>query len=121
LPAAPGQYEVRFFARDSYTWLGTSNSITVLPLVAAPLLTVTPSSVVSGQTVTATVSNPTGNSHDWIGLYRTDASASGWLGWKYIGDRLVFDAPSLPGTYELRLFSDDSYLLLSRSDRFTVK
>ena len=68
---APGTYELRLFTNFTYNRIGTSNTFTVTasPPVTASL-SVTPSSIAAGGTVTATwsgIAAPT--STDWIGLY----------------------------------------------------
>ena len=126
---APGTYELRLFSNDGYTRLATSNTITV---TAAPTATIsaTPTAIAAGGTITAVwngIAAPT--IKDWIGLYMPGSP------------RLVFPLPRLevynrqrqwqctlasvpgalaPGTYELRLFSNDGYTRLATSNTITV-
>src|SRR5579883_2307262 len=119
---AAGTYELRLFANYSWTRLAVSNSFTVPTLSASPL------SMGPGGIETATwsgISNP--QAGDWIGLYAagapdspqtygyilTGGTASGTAGYQ-----LPSTLP--PGTYELRLFANSSWLRLAVSNAFTV-
>src|SRR4030095_7894419 len=101
---------------------------------SAPVLTVAPSSVVAGGTVTATwsgIAAPT--STDWIGLYAAGAGGGGHLAWLYVscaktpgaaqaGGSCPLQIPGSvpPGAYELRLFAADGLPRLAPSGAFTV-
>jgi hypothetical protein len=122
LPAtlAPGTYELRLFA--GYTLLATSNQFTL------PSLTASPPSVAPGGIVTVAWSGISNASiQDWIGLYPvgvadtdlrysfifTGGAASGQAGYQLPSDLAA-------GTYELRLFSNGTWLRLAVSNRFTL-
>ena len=82
---APGTYELRLFTKFTYTRIGKSNTFTVITPPQASL-SVTPSSMVAGGSVTATwsgISAPTAT--DWIGLYPTGASDhyTSRISWQY--------------------------------------
>jgi hypothetical protein len=103
---------------------------------AAPTLTVSPTTTPPGGTVTVTwsgIAAPT--STDWIGLYavgtaNTAELASGWIyvsctesaGAARASGSCAFTVPSwlMPGSYELRLFLQDSYTRLATSGTLTV-
>ena len=113
-------YELRLFANDSYARLAT-----------APSFAVTRASIGSsasvanpGSTVTASwsgVANP--SAKDWIGLYATSGAAeSSFVAWRYTTGTasgtvpFVIPAGAAPGsTYELRLFTNDSYSRIGTS------
>ena len=62
------------------------------PLAAqTPTLTVTPTTVSPGGTVTVTVANGPGNALDWVGMFPSGAGDSGYLpNWVYVsGSRTV--------------------------------
>jgi subtilisin family serine protease len=101
---------------------------------SAPVLTVAPSSVVAGGTVTATwngIAVPT--STDWIGLYAVGAGDGAYLAWLYVscthtpgaaqaGGSCPLQIPGSvpPGAYELRLFAANGYTRLATSGTFNV-
>jgi hypothetical protein len=71
-----------------------------------------------------TLSNGPGNSQDWVGLYKSGASHSSYVSYKYLGGAtnttLSFSMPSASGTYEFRFFPNDSYTLLAVSNAVSV-
>jgi hypothetical protein len=99
-----------------------------------PAVAASPAMVRPGATVTATwggVLQPT--NADWIGIYVPNAPSMPSITWLYTSSCTLIknnmprpagscglDAPSTAGTYELRLFSTDGYILLARSAPFTV-
>jgi len=91
------------------------------------LLAVNPTSVAAGGTVTATWAGiPSPTSTDWIALYTSGASDTAYLAWRYttgtVSGNVPFTIPSTvtPGTYELRLFSNNGYTRLAISGLLTV-
>src|SRR5581483_2102641 len=98
-------------------------------------LTVSPASAAAGGTVTATwsgIASPT--STDWIGLYTPGAANTATHAWTYVScsstagsaraaGSCAFPVPATlsAGSYELRLFANDSYTrLLTTSNAFSV-
>jgi hypothetical protein len=90
-------------------------------------LTVSPTSVAAGGTVTATwtgIVSPT--TTDWIGLYTSGASDTTYLAWRYTtgtaSGNVPFTIPGTiaPGTYQLRLFRNDGFTRLATSGPLTV-
>jgi thermitase len=125
---APGTYELRLFTNFTYTRIGKSNTFTVTPPQQASL-SVSPSSVVAGSSVTATWSGITApTSTDWIGLYPsgTPDHYSYRLSWQYTtgtaSGNVPFTIPATaaPGTYELRLFTNFTYTRIAKSNSFVV-
>lgn len=102
----------------------------------AATLTETPANIAQGGTVTATwsaIAAPT--NRDWIGLYTPAGANTAFIDWLYTnscnktGNNSVLAAGSCPflipnslanGTYQLRLFSNNSYNLLATSNNFSV-
>jgi len=126
---APGTYQLRLFSNGGYTRLAVSSSFTVTAVVgcSGTALGMSPASVPAGGSVTATWSGicaPTGT--DWIGLYLPGAPNQPSLAWRYTTGAASGSAPFTipaglaPGTYELRLFSNDGYTRLAVSSSFTV-
>jgi len=127
---SPGTYELRLFTNFTYNRIGTSNTFTVTasPPVTASL-SVTPSSIAAGGTVTATwsgIAAPT--STDWIGLYApgTPDSYQYYYRWQYTtgtaSGSMPFAIPATlpPGTYELRLYTNFTYNRIGTSNSFAV-
>jgi hypothetical protein len=121
--ATAGTYELRLFAQGSFRRLAVSNPITVL----ATILTATPAVVIPGDAVTATWSNigaPTAK--DWFTIVPTGGAENAYVAWAYTtgtgsGSRgIVFPKWAAPGTYELRLYSNDTWKRLAVSNSFTV-
>jgi PKD repeat protein len=125
-----GNYQLRLFANNRYTDLATSNGITI----TGPTLTATPTSVPSGATLITTwngIASPT--SKDWIGLYQPGAGNTSYIDWIYVSCSKTAGSPrasgSCPflvpsslaaGTYEVRLFANNKYISLAKSNLLTV-
>jgi hypothetical protein len=127
---AGGVYELRLYSQPGGggALLASSNQITV------PTLTVSPSSVTAGGTVTASWSDVgTPAASDWIGLYAPGAPPGSRLSWLYddsctqtsSGAALAAGSCSYPtpvtaGTYQLRLYADGGTSLLATSSALTT-
>jgi len=127
LPAslAAGNYELRLFAQNGMQRLARSNALVVTS--PGPTLGTSPTTVAPGGTLTIAwqgIVAPTAT--DWIALLPTNASDTGYVAWWWTtgtaaGSRVVTLSPSLPvGTYELRLFAQNTSLRLARSNAFVV-
>jgi hypothetical protein len=123
--AAGTTYELRLFTNGSFTRLATSNTFTIQP----PMLTVSPTTVAPGGSITATWSGvPVPTATDWIGLYTSPGAANtAYLSYRYTNglgaSNLPFTIPAsaAAGTsYELRLFSNNGYTRLARSNSFAI-
>ena len=130
-----GTYELRLFSNGSWTRLAVGNTFTVTASNNPPAITVTPTSVLTGGTVTAafsSIANP--SSQDWIGLYVTGTADTAWRDYFYAGSctktpgtakasgscQVSVPASLSGGTYELRLFSNGSWTRLAVGNTFTV-
>ena len=120
----PGTYELRLLSNNGFTHLATSNTFTVTGVT----LTVSPTSVAAGGIVTATwASIPSPTATDWLGLYTPGASNTAFLAWRYTtgtasGNGPLTIPPTItPGTYELRLLSNNGFTHLATSNTFTVQ
>jgi hypothetical protein len=123
---APGTYELRLFANNGYTLLAVSEPLTVTESAAASL-SVSPSTITSGGTATASwseIASPTAK--DWIGLYQPGSSDKAYLAWRFTTGTATGDVPfTIPtsvaaGAYELRLFANNGYTRLAVSNALTV-
>src|SRR5712691_10194544 len=80
---AGGTYELRLLANNGFTRLATSNALTVT--AGGPSLSVSPTTVAAGGSVTATwsgIASPSAT--DWIGLYAPGAADTAYLAWIYV-------------------------------------
>lgn len=108
---------------------GPSNEVsTTLPLSGGPTLSVTPTSVAAEGMVTATWAGiPSPSTTDWLGLYTPGGSDTAYLAWRYTpgtaSGNAPFTIPSTltPGTYELRLLSNNGFTRLATSNSFAVQ
>jgi hypothetical protein len=126
----PGTYNVRLFLNDSTTRLATSATITVTG--TPPSVTISATTVSAGGTVTATIADGPANMGDWVGLYAASDPDSTYLAWSYLnGSRtrpatgmssatVPFTMLMTPGTYNVRLFLNDSTTRLATSATITV-
>jgi hypothetical protein len=123
--AAPGTYELRLFSNNGYTRLAASDFVQI---IFDARLTASPSTIRPGDQVTASWSGiPSPTATDWVGLYAVGTLEDRkYLTWKYTdggasGTRLLpIPAGVAPGTYELRLFSNNGYTRLAASARINV-
>jgi uncharacterized protein YegP (UPF0339 family) len=132
MPATAGTYELRLFANNGDAVLATSATVTDTGSPPA-VLSASPTTVAPGGTTSVSwsgVVNP--SARDWVGLYQTGAANSQYLTFFYTSSctqspttaaasgSCSFTLPTTPGTYELRLFANDSYNLLATSSAVTV-
>jgi hypothetical protein len=82
-----------------------------------------PITVARGDTITIQVVNPTGNPLDWIGIYAVGQSSSTKSVVEHYVLWTTYTIPSTTptGTYEARLFSNNSLNLLATSVKITVQ
>jgi hypothetical protein len=128
LPLTAGLYEVRLFRNDSLTRIATSDTVTV----TMPTVTLDVTNAAPGATVNATIAQGAGATGDWVGLFPTGALSTGYLAWAYLNgqhakpgvpltDAVVsFTLPMTAGSYEVRLFRNDSFTQLASSTTVTV-
>jgi len=120
-PSTAGTYEFRMFRNNTWFKLGTSNVVTVIPLS----LTVSPASVSSGQSITVTFSGAPGNLKDFVAMYHTGVGdKEGYVTYQWLQGNttgtLTFTAPSTAGTYEFRMFLNNTWKKLATSNSVTV-
>jgi len=103
---------------------GTSNPVT-FAITPPPVLTVSATSVAPGASVTMTLTNGYGGAQDWLALASSTAANSSYITFTYVGAGLTtrtwtVNMPSTPGTYEFRLFPNNSYTRAATSPSVTV-
>jgi subtilisin family serine protease len=104
-----GNYEFRLFINGGYTRVATSPTVTAaVQPGASPTLTVSPATIPTGGQVTATLTNGTGGSGDWLALAAVGTPDSSYLQFTYVGagvtTRTWMVTIASPGVYEFRLF-----------------
>ena len=88
-------------------------------------MSVSAASVAPGASVTVTLTNGVGGSLDWLALAATNAATTSYLQWTYVGANVTtrtwtVTMPATTGTYEFRLFLNNSYAITARSPAVTV-
>ena len=102
---------------------GVSNAMP-FTILRPSSLTVSATSVPAGTPVTVTLNNGKGGSTDWLALAAVGASDSSYLQWTYVGagmaTRTWTVTPPGAGSYEFRLFLNDSFTRAATSPAVTV-
>src|SRR5262249_23340244 len=113
------------FTNGSLQRLAVSSAFTVTG--AAPTLGVSPSDAVAGGTTMAMWSGiPAPTATDWIGLYAAGSADTNYqVRWNTNGrasDAILVTLPggTSDGSYEMRLFSNNTFTRLAVSNPFTV-
>ena len=129
-----GSYTLRLTATD--TVLSSFDDLVVTVSVVLPPPNVAsvafiPNNVQQGQTVTVTITGGTASRLDWAGIYTPSGGNTQYIDWKYLNNTktapssairpatITFTAPTA-GTYEFRLFANDTYTLITSSGLLTV-
>src|SRR5437667_3856708 len=132
MPSTAGSYVLKFFANGGWTILATSPTITVQGSAPATI-TVTPTTVTGGGTVSVTVANGPGNATDWVALIPAGAADSAFVDWQYLNGTktqpttgvtsaaLTFSMPSTAGSYVLKFFASGGWTILATSPTITVQ
>ena len=132
---SPGIYELRLFFKDGFTRLATSSAFTVGTTVTPlPALAANPALAYIGSSIQGSWSQIAGPSPtDWIGLYSNGAADSNLnlIDWIYVSCSkspgsakasgtcpIALPLTMSSGTYELRLFSNDSFRRIAVSNTF---
>ena len=104
---------------------GTSASAPFSVVVSNAAIAVSTTNVQTGGSVTATLTNGFGGSGDYLALAATNAPNTSYLQWVYVGAGVTtrtwtVTMPSTPGTYEFRLFLNNSSTRAATSPPVTV-
>ena len=121
-------YTYRVRSTNSSGDSGYSNTVSATTqTTAAPSLRLNggsgPITVARGATITITVVNPSGNPKDWIGIFAVGQSSNSPSVVEHYVSSTSYTIPSTtaPGTYEARLFTNDTRTLISTSASITVQ
>ena len=103
---------------------GTSAAVTV-PIDPPPSLVPSTLTPAPGTPLTVTLSKGYGGANDWLAFASTTSANTSFVTFVYVGagvtDRTwTITTPSTPGTYEFRLFSNNTYTRLATSPTVTV-
>jgi len=103
---------------------GTSTPVTV-PIDPPPTLVPSTLTAAPGTPLTVTLSNGYGGSGDWLSFAATGSVNASYVTFVYVGAGITnrtwtFTTPNLPGTYEFRLFSNNTYTRLATSPVVTI-
>jgi hypothetical protein len=119
-PSPPGTYEFRLFLNGGYTRTATSPTVTVTGPATPPSLTISANQVAPGGSVTVTLRDGYGGSGDWMSLAAAGASSLSYIKYTYVGAGLTtrtwtVTMPASAGTYEFRLYLNNTYTIAARS------
>ena len=105
---------------------GGTSSARTFTVIAAPELSVSSSNVMSGSSVTVTLTNGFGGNQDWLWFGLAGAADNAYLHFTYVGAGITnrtwaVTAPSTSGTYEFRLYREGSFVRVATSPTVTVQ
>src|SRR5207249_4264463 len=87
---------------------------------------------IPGTTIDLAVTGGPANARDWVGLALVGSANTSFVAWNYLNGShsppstgvtsatLSFTAPAINGTYEIRLFENDTYTRLATSGTVQV-
>jgi hypothetical protein len=119
-----GDYELRMFSNNGYTRIAWLYLGIVHPGYGSTIWNTYGQNAVRGKPLSVSWSGIVApSSTDWIGLYKyahgTPTNHGAYIAYKYTGGassgRIDFPIPAglAPGTYQLRLFTDNSYTMMT--------
>jgi hypothetical protein len=131
MPATSGNYEFRLFSNNTMTRFATSGAVTVVQQHLTTF-SASPSTVPAGGSLTVSWTGISpATARDWIALYPSSSTADTDIStWMFVSCSTTANvavpsgscpitAPTKPGTYELRIFGNDSFTRMAVFD-FTV-
>ncbi len=132
-PTSPGTYYTSFRMSQGGQAFGSSSPYTVLqvsapttpPSTSTATLTVSPTTVVRGGTLTVSWSVASGRVQDWIGFFKVGAPNTSYVWWKYTNGltsgSIMLAAPTTAGSYEFRYLLNNGFTDSGRSGTVTVQ
>jgi nitrous oxidase accessory protein len=92
--------------------------------VAVPTVSASPASIKACEDITVTYTRAPGYESDWIAMYKSGSPDSSYISRLYLDGNengtLTLEAPD-PGSYDFRLFQNDSYTKLATSNSVEAK
>jgi subtilisin family serine protease len=123
-PATAGQYEFRLFPNGGFTRLATSPAVTVNGPPPPPVLTVSPSTVAAGGSVTVTLTNGPGGAQDFLTFAQVGSANNTYVQQVLVGagvtSRTWTVTAATAGQYEFRLFQGGGFTRLGTSPTVNV-
>jgi hypothetical protein len=112
VPEKPGTYEIRYL-------LGEGDTIIARQTLTVGAVTATlsaPTQVAAGASFQVTWTGPS-NERDFVTMVKAGAAEKSYERYQYTaqGNSLAFQAPDVPGAYELRYATGNQYLTLARA------
>jgi nitrous oxidase accessory protein len=118
-PAVNGSYDLRMYNSSSGEEMDALNFHVAVPIVYA-----LPASVNACEEITITYTGAPGYESDWIAMYKSGSSDSSYITRQYLDGKengtLTLEAPD-PGSYDFRLFQNDSNKKLAASNNVEAK
>ena len=104
---------------------GGTSGVATFVIGPPPTLTVSATTVAPGASVTVTLTNGLGGQWDWLGLAGANSPNTLYILFTYVGGGVTtrtwtVTMPTAPGTYEFRLFPNNSYTRIATSPVVTV-
>jgi subtilisin family serine protease len=102
---------------------GKTSAAAPFSIKAAPVLSVSSTTIATGAALTMTLTGGFGGPGDWLALAQTGAPANSYVQYTYVGGvttRTWTVVVNAPGTYEFRLFLNNGYTLAATSPTITA-
>lgn len=117
-PAGDGAYNLRMYNASGEELASLDFHVSV------PALTAAPASINACETVTINYSGAPGYENDWIGMYKSGSPDGSYMTKRYLNGKengtVALEAPD-PGSYNFRLFVNDSFTKLATSNNIDAK
>ncbi|MEI8003328.1 MAG: NosD domain-containing protein [Methanothrix sp.] len=118
-PADNGSYDLRMYNATSGEEMSSLNF-----LVNIPTITATPASVNTCEQITVSYTGAPGYENDWIAMYQSGSSDTSYIVRQYLDGNengtITLEAPD-QGSYDFRIFENDSYTRLATSNNVVAK
>lgn len=112
-PAVDGSYNLRMYDTSGEELASLNFNVNV------PTITATPASIKACEMVAINYSGAPGYENDWIGMYKSGSSDNSYMTKQYLNGNengtVTLEAPD-PGSYNFRLFENDSFTKLATSN-----
>lgn len=112
-PAVVGSYNLRMYDTSGEELASLNFNVNV------PTITATPASIKACEMVAINYSGAPGYENDWIGMYKSGSSDNSYMTKQYLNGNengtVTLEAPD-PGSYNFRLFENDSFTKLATSN-----
>lgn len=117
----PGQYVARSYLNGGFTIQAESAPFTV---ASGPTVTSDKAAYYNDEKAVFTYSGMSGSPKDWLGIAPVGSDPNGYVRWSYISGEsgsIAFSLVGLTGTYVVRAYFNDSFVVEAESAPFTVE